>query len=52
MIAKDTGYNEAGISSQRQEYWEKWNTWHIKNQNKLYKSTIMKTGENLTKKTN
>ncbi|SFV57485.1 putative glycosyltransferase [hydrothermal vent metagenome] len=37
MTAKDTGYNEAGISSQRQEYWEKWNTWHIKNQNKLYK---------------
>ena len=29
MTAKGTGYNETGISYNRQEYWESWNNWHI-----------------------
>jgi len=29
MTSKETGYNEAGISPQRQKYWEMWNQWHI-----------------------
>ena len=29
MNAKDTGYNEFGISENRLEYWESWNRWHI-----------------------
>lgn len=29
MTAPDTGYNAQGISTNRQDYWESWRTWHL-----------------------